>query len=141
VASLKAGTVQPSVMLRKLAAYERQNQLDLALREIGRVERTLFMLDWLESAELRGRCQAGLNKSEQRHFLTGATVSGLWPAARASACSRPVRAITRSNSFRLCVPSVPAKGARPPTAFSPATRPCLCAIVPSEIHVGAGSRR
>jgi TnpA family transposase len=72
VASLKAGTVQPSAMLRKLAAYERQNQLDLALREIGRVERTLFMLDWLESADLRRRCQAGLNKSEQRHQLTQA---------------------------------------------------------------------
>jgi TnpA family transposase len=58
--------------LRKLAAYERQNQLDLALQEIGRVERTLFMLDWLESPALRRRCQAGLNKSEQRHQLTGA---------------------------------------------------------------------
>jgi TnpA family transposase len=72
VSSLKAGTVQPSVMLRKLAAYERQNQLDLALQEIGRVERTLFMLDWLESPALRQRCQAGLNKSEQRHQLTQA---------------------------------------------------------------------
>ncbi|HPV68963.1 MAG TPA: Tn3 family transposase [Sphingorhabdus lacus] len=72
VASLKAGTVQPSIMLRKLAAYERQNQLDLALQEIGRVERTLFMLDWLESLALRQRCQAGLNKSEQRHQLTQA---------------------------------------------------------------------
>lgn len=72
VASLKAGTVQPSVMLRKLAAYERQNQLDLALQELGRIERTLFMLDWLESPALRRRCQAGLNKSEQRHQLTGA---------------------------------------------------------------------
>jgi TnpA family transposase len=27
------------------------------------------MLDWLESPELRRRCHAGLNKSEQRHFL------------------------------------------------------------------------
>ena len=27
------------------------------------------MLDWLESPELRQRCQAGLNKSEQRHAL------------------------------------------------------------------------
>src|SRR5271166_5579864 len=52
VASLKAGTVAPSAMLRKLAAYERQNQLDLALQELGRIERTLFMLDWLESPEL-----------------------------------------------------------------------------------------
>src|SRR5271165_4308355 len=32
-------------------------------------ERTLFMLDWLESPELRRRCHAGLNKSAQRHFL------------------------------------------------------------------------
>ena len=69
VASLKAGIVAPSLMLRKLAAYRRHNQLDLALQELGRIERTLFMLDWLESPELRRRCHAGLNKSEQRHFL------------------------------------------------------------------------
>ena len=55
-------------MLKKLAAYRRQNQLDVALQELGRIERTLFMLDWLESPELRRRCHAGLNKSEQRHF-------------------------------------------------------------------------
>ena len=30
------------------------------------------MLDWLENPDLRRRCQAGLNKSEQRHFLTQA---------------------------------------------------------------------
>ena len=69
VASLQAGTVLPSAMLRRLAAFQRQNQLDLALQELGRIERTLFMLDWLESPELRQRCQAGLNKSEQRHAL------------------------------------------------------------------------
>lgn len=72
VASLKAGHVAPSVMLRKLAAYERQNQVDVALQEIGKIERTLFMLDWLENPALRRRCQAGLNKSEQRHALTQA---------------------------------------------------------------------
>lgn len=69
VASLKAGTVLPSAMLKRLAAYQRQNQLDLALQELGRIERTLFMLDWLESPQLRQLCQAGLNKSEQRHAL------------------------------------------------------------------------
>jgi TnpA family transposase len=72
VASLKAGHVAPSVMLRKLTAYERQNQIDIALQEIGKIERTLFMLDWLENPSLRRRCQAGLNKSEQRHALTQA---------------------------------------------------------------------
>lgn len=72
VASLKAGHAAPSAMLRKLAAYERQNQLALALQEVGRIERTLFMLDWLENPSLRRRCQAGLNKGEQRHALTQA---------------------------------------------------------------------
>jgi TnpA family transposase len=69
VAWLQAGVVLPSAMLKRLAAYQRQNQLDLALQERGRVERTLFMLGWLESLGLRQRCQAGLNKSEQRHAL------------------------------------------------------------------------
>ena len=69
VASLQAGTVLPSAMLKRLAAFQRQNQLDLALQELGRIERTLFTIDWLESAALRQRCQAGLNKSEQRHAL------------------------------------------------------------------------
>ena len=72
VASLKAGTVAPSVVLKKLAAYRRQNRLDLALQEIGRIERTLFTLDWLEDPEMRRRCQAGLNKGESRHFLAQA---------------------------------------------------------------------
>jgi len=72
VGSIKAGHVAPSIMLPKLAAYERQNQLDVALQEIGKIERTLFMLDWLENPDLRRRCHPGLNNSEQRHALTQA---------------------------------------------------------------------
>lgn len=72
VASLKAGHAAPSAMLRKLAAYERQDQLAVALQEVGKIERTLFMLDWLENPALRRRCQAVLNKGEQRHALTQA---------------------------------------------------------------------
>ena len=71
-ASIREGTVAPSVILRKLSAYRRQNKLDLALRELGRIERTLFTLDWLEQPELRRACQAGLNKGEARHALADA---------------------------------------------------------------------
>lgn len=59
-------------MLKKLSAYKRQNRLDFALQEIGRIERALFTLDWLESKTLRQRCLAGLNKSESRHALAAA---------------------------------------------------------------------
>ena len=71
-ASVKAGAVLPSVMLRKLAAHRRQNRLDFSLQEVGRIERTLFTLDWLESKALRQQCQAGLNKGEARHTLAQA---------------------------------------------------------------------
>lgn len=71
-ASVRAGTVSPSVLLRKLAAYPRQNALAKALREIGRLERTLFTLDWITDPALRGRSNAGLNKGEARNALSRA---------------------------------------------------------------------
>ena len=59
-------------MLRKLGSYPRQNGLAVALREVGRIERTLFILDWLQSVELRRRVHAGLNKGEARNALARA---------------------------------------------------------------------
>ena len=59
-------------MLRKLASYPRQNGLALALRELGRIERSLFILNWLQSVELRRRVNAGLNKGEARNALARA---------------------------------------------------------------------
>ena len=70
--SIRQGTVTASLMLRKLGSYPRQNGLALALRELGRIERTLFILDWLQDAELRRRVQAGLNKGEARNALARA---------------------------------------------------------------------
>ncbi len=67
--SIKQGTVTASLMLRKLGSYPRQNGLAVALRELGRIERTLFILDWLQSVELRRRVHAGLNKGEARNSL------------------------------------------------------------------------
>jgi TnpA family transposase len=63
--SIKQGTVTASLMLRKLGSYPRQNGLAVALRELGRIERTLFILDWLQSVELRRRVHAGLNKARR----------------------------------------------------------------------------
>jgi TnpA family transposase len=71
-ASIKAGTVAPSAILRRLAAYPRQNALAKALKEIGRLERTLFTLDWISDPTLRRRANAGLNKGEARNALARA---------------------------------------------------------------------
>ena len=42
------------------------------VRMYGRIERTLFILDWLQSVELRRRVHAGLNKGEARNALARA---------------------------------------------------------------------
>lgn len=70
--SIKQGTATASLMLRKLGSYPRQNGLAVALRELGRLERSLFILDWLQSVERRRRVQVGLNKGEARNALARA---------------------------------------------------------------------
>ena len=71
-ASIKTGTVTASLMMRKLGAYPRQNGLATALRELGKLERTLFLLDWIQDPDLRRTVTAGLNKGEARNALARA---------------------------------------------------------------------
>lgn len=70
--SVRAGAVPASLMLKRLGSYPRQNGLALALREVGRIERTLFTLDWLDDPALRRQATAELNKGESRNALARA---------------------------------------------------------------------
>ncbi len=65
-------TASASLTLRKLASYPRQNGMAIAQRRLGRIERTLFILDWLQSVELRRRVHVGLTKGEARNALAKA---------------------------------------------------------------------
>lgn len=67
--SIRRGTVTASLILRKLGAYPRQNQLARALREIGRLERSIFMLEWLQYPAQRRKTCLGLNKFEGSNAL------------------------------------------------------------------------
>jgi TnpA family transposase len=62
--SIRQGSSSASLLVGKLAAYPRQTPVASALREIGRIERTLFTLTWLQDPELRRRVTIGLNKGE-----------------------------------------------------------------------------
>ena len=42
------------------------------MKNDSRIERTLFILDWLQNVDLRRRVQAGLNKGEARNALARA---------------------------------------------------------------------
>ena len=69
ITSFRQGTVAPSLLVSKLAGHPRQNHLFVTLREIGRIERSLFTLAWLQDPELRRRVTIGLNKGEAHHTL------------------------------------------------------------------------
>ena len=71
-ATMMAGAMPPSQLLRKFASYPRQHELAVTLREIGRIERTLFIIDWLLDADMQRRAQIGLNKGEAHHALKNA---------------------------------------------------------------------
>ncbi len=71
-ASIKRGTVKASLIIRKIGSYPRQNGLAAALREFGKIERSLFMLDWYVDPDLRRRVTIGLNKGEARNALARA---------------------------------------------------------------------
>jgi TnpA family transposase len=69
IASIITHRVVPSDILRQLASFPRQNELAIALREIGRIERTIFILTWISSVSMQRRAQMGLNKGESHHAL------------------------------------------------------------------------
>lgn len=65
VISIKAGKIAPSTILRRLGTASRKNRLYYAFRELGRVKRTLFLLKYINDAELRRTIHAATNKSEE----------------------------------------------------------------------------
>lgn len=70
--SIKQGTLTASLMLKKLTSNPKQNRLAKALRDVGRIERILFMLDWFRDSALSRRVQAEVNKGEARNALARA---------------------------------------------------------------------
>lgn len=70
--SLRTRTVSASLMLKRLSATTRQSGFAQALRQMGRIERTLFTLDWINDEQLRRTTTAELNKGESRNSLVRA---------------------------------------------------------------------
>ena len=73
-ASIRTGTVSASAILRQLAGSPRQNAGAATLRELGRLERTLFTLDWLEDPDRRRERSHELDKGETRNGLARAVI-------------------------------------------------------------------
>src|SRR5215471_18022847 len=67
VLSIQAGKVLPSMLLQKLGVYSRQSSLYKAFSELGRVERTLFLLNYMTDPTMRQQIRAETTKVESYH--------------------------------------------------------------------------
>lgn len=74
--SIREGTVSASLIMGKLGSYSRQNSLATALREMGRIEKTIFILNYISDESLRRKIQRGLNKGEAMNGLARAIFFG-----------------------------------------------------------------
>jgi len=68
-ASLKTGHVTASVALKRLVSLSKRNHFYQANRELGRIFKTEFILEYLSKPSLRHRIRQGLLKGEQLHSL------------------------------------------------------------------------
>ena len=65
--SIQAGKVLPSTLLKKLGVYSRKNRLYQAFRELGRVLRTIFLLQYISHPPLRRQIRGETTKVESYH--------------------------------------------------------------------------
>ncbi len=70
VLSIQAGKVLPSMLLKKLGVYSRKNNLYKAFSELGRVERTIFLLEYMSDPTMRQQIRAETTKVESYNNFT-----------------------------------------------------------------------
>ena len=74
--SLKMGTVSASELIRGLQGGGRPSTLGRAIGELGRVAKTLYLLNYLDDEAYRRRILTQLNRGESRHGVARAIFHG-----------------------------------------------------------------
>src|SRR5262249_3469563 len=74
--SLQLGTVNVTDLLRALQGNGHPSTLAKAIAELGRIAKTLYLLNYIDDPSYRRRILIQLNKGESRHSLARATYFG-----------------------------------------------------------------
>lgn len=74
--SLKLGTVQASELIRSLLKSDRPCSLAQAIIEAGRLNKTLYLLNYVDNEDYRRRILTQLNRGEGRHAVARAICHG-----------------------------------------------------------------
>lgn len=74
--SLKLGKVQASVLVRSLLKSEPPSGLTQANIQVGRINKTLYQLNYIDDEDYRRRILTHLNRGESRHAVARAICHG-----------------------------------------------------------------
>lgn len=71
VMSIQGGKIKASTILKKMCSKSKKNRLHQAFRELGRVVRTIFLLNYIADVDLRKKVQAATCRSEEFNDFIG----------------------------------------------------------------------
>lgn len=74
--SLKLGAVSASELIRSLLKSDRPSALAQAIIEVGRINKTLYLLNYIDNEDYRRRILTQLNRGESRHAVARAICYG-----------------------------------------------------------------
>lgn len=74
--SIKLGETKASIILKRLSSYAKQHPLHKAIKEIGRIHKTIFLLRYFDETHLRQNIEKQLNKIELSHLFAKAVFFG-----------------------------------------------------------------
>lgn len=101
--SVREGVVSGSLIMGKLNSYNRKNKIAEALTEMGKIEKTIFLLDYASDKSFRHRIQKGLNKGESMNSLARAIFFGKRGILRERALNDQLQ---RASSLSLIINAV-----------------------------------
>jgi TnpA family transposase len=93
--SLKLGVVQATSIMRTLQISDRPTKLAQAVAELGRIDKTIHALTYIDDETKRRRTLYQLNKGEDRHKLARTIFHGKQGRATPTVSGRPGRPIGR----------------------------------------------
>ena len=76
IATIKLRETPASQLFRRLSSYSRQHPLYAALKEYGKIIKTLFLLKYIDDLELRQAIEKQLNKQESSNKFGKAVLHG-----------------------------------------------------------------
>jgi TnpA family transposase len=76
VATIKSKVTTATQLFKRLNSYSRQHPLYAALKEFGKIEKSLFLLRWIDLVDLRQAVEKQLNKGENANRFADAICFG-----------------------------------------------------------------